>query len=317
MNKQKTINIQPTALVIGGHGFIGRYVVKHLQLLGAKVIVGTRHTDQKNQNNNKERQIALHKINSLEQWEARLCNVDIVVNAVGILRQRPNETYEKVHHHAIALLAAACARKKIRWVHISALGLKNQVKSRFISSKLRGEEALKSSHADWAIVRPSLVDGNGGFGAKWFRRVAQWPVHIAPSNAKGLFAPINVDDLGEATARVSLQKQQENTPEIERIYELGGNQKVSILEHLQALRSKNDKPFTITVPAIIARIVSHAFDVLHITPYSFGHYELLKQNNYPEHNRLYEVLGRSAKVIGDNSNESLPEHGHSDQVLQQ
>jgi len=304
MNRHFAINPQQTVLVLGGHGFIGSHIVQNLRSLGAQAIIGTR----KNNVNTQEKQIALHKMETLKQWNEALEGVDVVVNAVGILRQRFNETYETVHHHAIANLAKACANKHLRLVHISALGLNNNAQSRFISSKLRGEEALKNSLANWAIVRPSLVDGAGGFGAKWFRRVAQWPIHIAPDNAHGLFAPIHVSDLGEAVAKIALKTVPENNSSV---YELGGEHKVNMLEHLQRLRLSKTKPLRLTIPTWLARTVSHLLDGLHLTPYSFGHYELLKNNNYPASNRLSEVLERPAKIIAYDSHEEFAHHAEA------
>jgi len=182
-------------------------------------------------------------------------------------------------------------------VQVSALGLENPVKSRFSTSKLRGEKTLKSSHANWAIVRPSLVDGEGGYGAKWFQRVAKWPIHFIPANAVGLFAPIDADDLGEATAKIGLINKQERDA-CKRIYELGGGQKMNVIDYLKLLRPNKIPALVIKVPIVFARLFSHLLDLVHITPYSFGHYEMLKNNNMPTENRLCEILGRPATVIG-------------------
>jgi len=155
---------KPTILVLGGRGYIGRHIVKQLNVRGARVLIGTRN--QPDKCNKNERCIRLHEIDGSQGWAKLLHKVDVVINAVGILRQRHRESYEKVHHTAVADLAEACQRNHTRLIHLSALGLKNNPKSRFLISKHRGETALKNSGADWAIVRPSVVDGRGGFGAK-------------------------------------------------------------------------------------------------------------------------------------------------------
>jgi len=247
----------------------------------------------------------LHKIKTVNAWGNALNGIDVVINTVGILRQRQGETYEHVHHHVLKTLTQACVKKGVRLVHVSALGLGNPIKSRFSSSKLRGEEVLKNSHADWAIVRPSLVDGDGGYGAKWFQRVAKWPIHFVPANAIGLFAPIDVNDLGQAIASIALRNRQEHSRE-QRVYELGGNQKVNVIDYLNLLRPNRIKTraLVIKIPAIVARLFAHLCDLVHVTPYSFGHYELLMNNNFPARNRLAEVLGRPATTIGRSDKEN-------------
>ncbi|MGH1427257.1 MAG: NAD(P)H-binding protein [Arenicella sp.] len=298
MNKHHHIHINQTVLVIGGRGFIGRHIVQQLKRLGANVVIGTRNIQHVKGSHDPIRQICLHKIHDIQGWSERLNGIDVVVNAVGILRQRHQETYEQVHHHAVALLAEACTKHNIRLIHISALGLGNPIKSRFSQSKRRGELALISSKANWALVRPSLVDGENGYGAKWFRKVAKWPIYALPVNAKGVFTPIDVDDLGEAVARIALLTATEK--EENRIYELGGKQRVTLTAYLTLLRpnTMDHRALTVKVPKLLARFMSHLCDVFNVTPYSFGHYELLQHDNYPCVNRLSEILGRDATPLG-------------------
>lgn len=129
-----------TVLVLGGYGFIGRHIVTQLEHLGAQVLIGTRRQKSALSPDN-QRTIGLHKLSQNPDWRQQLEHVDVVINAVGILRQRWGETYEQIHHQVIAELAEACKQRSIRLIHISALGLNNHVKSRFLSSKLLGEQA--------------------------------------------------------------------------------------------------------------------------------------------------------------------------------
>jgi len=178
-----------TALVIGGNGFIGRHVREALVAAGVSVLTGTRLGNADPKRNSKVRWVPLHRECSKEDWTVALREVDIVINAAGILRQRRGESYEQVHHYAVASLANACARLDIRLLHISIMGTNSPAKSRFVTSKQRGEGALRASNADWYLVRPSLVDGEAGFGARWFRKMSALPVHFSPANALGRFAP--------------------------------------------------------------------------------------------------------------------------------
>src|SRR5687768_8487206 len=174
----------PRVLVLGGTGFIGRHIVATLYARGHQVVIGTRNPRRAARRLPPQ----LAGVERLEahldwlltpvEWTRRVRGFDIVVNAVGILRERGHETYERVHHLAPAALSRACARLGIRLIHISALGLSDDAYSDFIASKARGEAAVMKSGGDYFIVRPSLVDGEGGFGARWVRRMARWPVHF-------------------------------------------------------------------------------------------------------------------------------------------
>jgi len=294
MTNNTKMKKQLRVLVLGGYGFIGRHIVEQLEHLGAKVVIGTR----KKTVHPKQRQFIMHKLDDKAQWRCQLNDIDVVINTVGILRQRWGESYEQVHHLAVKELAAECAKRDVRLIHISALGLNNSAKSRFLSSKLAGEHALVNSDADWFLVRPSLVDGVGGFGARWFERVATWPVHFVPKSANALINPITAEQLGTAVANIAFLSR-EKRAEASRIFQLGGAKTLTLIEYLNHLRLRKlnlkanaDKltpAFVIRIPSTLARLVSHVCDVLHITPFSFGHYELLRFDNVAKPNRLYEL----------------------------
>ena len=96
MKTQYQINPKRTVLVLGGRGFIGRHVVKHLKLAGANIVIGSRQCDNSKQGKSPVSQVILHKIKTVEAWGEALKGIDVVVNTVGILRQRSGETYERV-----------------------------------------------------------------------------------------------------------------------------------------------------------------------------------------------------------------------------
>jgi NADH dehydrogenase len=290
-----------TTLVLGGAGFIGRHAAAALAARGHTVLIGTRRPLRAARrlpahlHACERREVRLHRLLSPGAWKAPIEGVDTVVNAVGILRERGGETYERVHHLAPAALAAACARAGIRLVHVSALGLHPHARSGFLASKLAGERAVVASGSDYSILRPSLLDGEGGYGALWFRRVARWPVHPLPADARGLIDALDAGELGEAIALLCEKRDAVDWREVE----LGGGVPRSIGDYLAALRPSAMRPAPrIAVPAWLARLASHVFDLLHLTPLSFGHIELMRHDNLPHPNRLAELLGRTPRRVG-------------------
>ncbi|MEE9331348.1 MAG: sugar nucleotide-binding protein [Methylophilaceae bacterium] len=282
-------------LVLGGNGFIGSQIVAKLANQ-AEVIIGTRQlTMQKNM-----RTIRMQSMLSIHDWKQIVSNFDMVVNCVGILRERKSESYEAIHHLAVAALAQACAWHEISLIHLSALGLSEHADSGFIRSKLAGERAVLASSAMATIVRPSLLDGDGGFGAKWFRRVAAWPVQFV-MKSEGLVAPLQVSDLGEAIANLIFLPQALRPT----IVELGGSETLSIPDYLTLLRKvrQQSSAVQIAAPKLMVRLVSHIFDLLAWTPLSFGHYELMQGHNVPSVNALPKLLGRKPSNLGQNDEE--------------
>ena len=289
-------------LVLGGFGFIGRHAVAALRAQGCRISIGSRFPRwRRRQANPADGRVEVHmeRLLCAEQWRPLIEGVDVVVNCVGILRPRGRETYRRVHHLGPAALAEACAFGGQRLIHVSALGLDSDARSRFLGCKRDGELALRASGADCCIVRPSLLDAeHDGFGARWIRRVARWPVHPVPADAIGRIAVLHVDDLADALAQLALSTTPVAMSRACKEYDLGGSHAFTLIEHLAELRKlDSERPArVIRIPAWLAQLASHVCDFLHVTPLSFGHLELLRQDNCPQHNRLPELLGRPPRT---------------------
>ncbi|MDJ0758463.1 MAG: NAD(P)H-binding protein [Woeseiaceae bacterium] len=289
-------------LVLGGAGFIGRHAVAALLNEGVEAVIGTRFPGPLGKREpphpaaarSPRRKVRLERLTAPDDWLPLIDDVDAVLNCVGILRQRGKETYDLVHHRAPAALAEACREQQKRFVHVSALGLDKPARSRFLTSKLAGEKAIRRIGGDWVFARPSLLDGVGGFGAAWLRGIARLPVFVAPADAKGRIAALDVYELGEALTRLSLGNAEELRLEDSRVFELGGTESWEFRDYIFALRrTYTNKPaLCVPLPGILARAGAHLFDVLHFSPFSFGHWELLRRDNAPTRNRLPELLGR-------------------------
>ncbi len=282
-------------LVLGGKGFIGRHAVAALQQQGLHPVIGSR----KAANDPAQRKVVFHQMTTAKDWTDIAREFDVVLNCVGILRQVGPSTYDRVHHLAPAALATACREQDTRFIHLSALGLEDGDRSRFLTSKLRGERAIAKAGGNWIVVRPSLLDGEGGYGAAWLRGVAKLPVFAAPMDAKGQIAALMATDLGIALYRLCVDDTQQLRLEQSRIFELGGEQSFGFVAYIKGLRRRCGKSqnLAIPIPGIVARLGAHVCDLLHITPFSFGHWELLRKDNVPQINRLPELLGRPATPV--------------------
>ena len=194
----------------------------------------------------------------------------------------------------------------MRFVHISALGLEKPARSRFLTSKQAGEQGVRASGGDWIIARPSLLDGAGGFGAAWIRGIARLPFFVAPADARGRIAALDVGDLGEALARLALEDAESLGLATSRVFELGGVESWEFRDYIYALRRTytQSRSWCLPIPGLPARAGAHLCDLFHITPFSFGHWELLQRDNVPAVNRLPELLRRApVSVVSRNFSE--------------
>ena len=288
-------------LVLGGKGFIGRYAVRALIARGCDVAIGTRHV---NKNAVDELALSLHRRTRVDDWSEAIRRFDVVVNCAGILRERWGESYADVYHRAPAAIAEACVAHGRRFIHITALGLHADASSGFLTAKLAGEQAIAQLGGETCIVRPSLLDGVDGFGSRWLRRVAEWPLHLIPADAERALAPLDVNDLGEAIAALCACRRDALPASVE----LGGETRYTVAEYLRALRRKPPEAITLRVPAPMVRMVAHALDVLHLTPLSWGHVELMRRDNAPRQidaHALRHWLGRAPANVGSCDAESI------------
>ena len=289
-------------LVIGGAGFVGRSVVAALIAHGAEVVIGTRRPSPRESSSGQLRpehvaHIELHRLTSTTDWLTRIEPFAVIVNCAGILRERWGETYDAVYHRAPLAIARACVAQGKRYIHVTALGLSDQATSGFITAKLNGERSMHQLGGETCIVRPSLLDGVDGFGSRWLRRVARWPVHFIPADAVGSLAPLHVHDLGEAIATLCACPSEALPASVE----LGGETRYRIGEYLRALRCSPRREFTLAVPAWMVRLTAHLLDVVHLTPLSWGHVELMRRDNVPREADAFALrkwIGRAPISVG-------------------
>lgn len=291
----------PRVLVLGGRGFVGRHAVAALAEVGAEVVVGSREARPG------ALPVRLEQSLLAEDWHDLIADYDAVLNCVGILRQVRGATYDRVHRRAPIALAQACASVGKRFVHVSALGLHDGAGSRFLTSKLAGERGIREVDGDWIIARPSLLDGVGGYGARWLRGVSRLPFFFVPIDARGQIAALRVEDLGMALARLCLADANVLRLSQSREFELGGNRRWVFADYIAHLRKSYTErpPRPLPVPGFAARGFAHLCDLLHFTPFSYGHWELLRQNNVPDPNRLEELIGRSPSEVGERMDAEL------------
>jgi NADH dehydrogenase len=193
-----------TVLVLGGSGFIGRYVVARLAALGHRITVLTRR-----------RATARHLIllPTVEVVEgdpfdpATLQRLAVPAtaasNVAGILHERGRSTFARVHVELPRLLAEACRAAGVqRLLHVSALGADAGAgPSRYLRSKGEGEAVVEQSGLDGTVFRPSVVFGREDRFLNLFARLARLFPVIALGSARARFQPVWVRDVAECIAR--------------------------------------------------------------------------------------------------------------------
>jgi uncharacterized protein YbjT (DUF2867 family) len=184
-------------LLTGASGFIGRHLAAELERCGHVVVCAVRFEFQAPPRACDSAVSAdfARDVDVLD-WVPRLGGIDAVINAVGIIRERGTQTFERLHALTPCALFDACVIAGVqRVVNISALGADENARSGYHLSKRRADTHLRSLPLTWTIVQPSLVYGPDGTSARLFTMLASLPLIPVPGRGTQRVQPIHIDDL--------------------------------------------------------------------------------------------------------------------------
>jgi uncharacterized protein YbjT (DUF2867 family) len=209
--------------VIGGSGFIGRYVVQKLADAGHRVRVAVRNPNLalflKPLGRVGQVQLVQANLRNEASIAAAVSGADAVINLVGLLFESGNQRFDGVQRDG-AILAAKCAAKAgaTAYIHMSAIGADAQGEANYARTKGEAEAGVRVVFPAATILRPSIVFGpEDGFFNR-FAAMAKWPMPMMPVVAGDTkFQPVYVLDVAEAVLRSV-----EHASHAGQTYELGG-----------------------------------------------------------------------------------------------
>ena len=274
-------NNQKIIAIFGAGGFIGKHLMRELTKLDYRIKVATRSPYLKGylKTQGNPGQIELFETNifDLDSIKEVLNNCNFVINLVGILYETRKQKFDAVHSYFPDLLSKACSELGIeKLIHVSALGIKEKHPSKYMQSKLEGENKIRENFSGSKILRPSVIFGQEDKFFNTFAQIAQFsPMLPLIGGGKTKFAPIYVGDVAKAIVRAL----EINNSESE-IYELGGPKEYSFKELMKILLTEiKKKRFLVSIPWGIARFQSYFLQMLPNPLLTPDQVELLKHSN--------------------------------------
>ena len=216
-------------LVIGGSGFIGRYIVNFLIDRGCRVVVPARRRDHaKHLIVFPTCDVVEANVNDDAALDRLVAGQQAVINLVGILQGREAD-FERAHAELPRRILAACAKHKVRrYLHMSALGADANGPSMYQRSKGRGEAAVRAAELAWTIFRPSVVFGPEDRFLNTFAQLARFAPFIPLAGADVKFQPVWVEDVAHAFVNAL-----DNPATHGKTYELAGPRIYTLRELVQ------------------------------------------------------------------------------------
>jgi NADH dehydrogenase len=242
------VNGRQEITVLGGTGFLGGRVVRHLAARRVAVRVAARHAERRNPSVGGEpRSLRFVRtdINDDASVQAAVTGAIGVVNAVSLYAERGRASFHAIHVEAAARLAKHARDAGVeRLVHVSGIGADPQSSSSYIRSRGEGEEAVRAAFPAATIVRPAVMFGPGdSFVTPLTDLVRRLPMF--PLFGQGLtrLQPVSVEDVAEAIARAL------TAPKPDRVYELAGPRVYTYRDLIRVIADRvGARPVLVSVP---------------------------------------------------------------------
>jgi uncharacterized protein YbjT (DUF2867 family) len=278
--------------VVGGSGFLGRYVVKLLAEKGYIVRVLVRDVEAASflKTSGDVGQVALISadITQEESLKGKLDGSFAVINLVGILFESRSQSFAAVHAQGAERLAKlASSVGAARFIQVSSLGVDLSVSSTYARTKEAGEKAVKAAFPDATILRPSVMFGaEDGLFNKFAQMAMLSPVLPLIGGGKTRFQPVYVMDVAHAIISAL-----ENPETKGQTYELGGPKIYSFKELLEFLLiTIHRKRCLLNIPAGIASVMGIFAGMLPTPPITRDQVKLLGYDN---------VVGANVKTFNN------------------
>jgi nucleoside-diphosphate-sugar epimerase len=195
---------------------------------------------------------------------------DAVIHLVGIIRENKSRdiTFEKVHVQGTQKIVDAAVRHGVqRYIHMSAMGSRENAPARYHQTKWKAEQYVRASPLKWTILRPSIIHGPKGefmrMEAAMARKKAA-PYFFMPYFGKGplgrggagMIQPVYVQDVARAIVEAL-----DNPRTIGKSYDLPGPDRLTwpqmhhIASEKIAGKALHSMPVPIWIAYLLTRIV--------------------------------------------------------------
>jgi NADH dehydrogenase len=260
-----------TVLVTGASGFVGSHVLPELIAGGHRVLAlvrsgaaGRQVLDRLPAAARDSVDLRTGDVDDPTGLGLALADADAIVHLVALARDRTaGRDLDRVNVEGTRnMIKAAEAAGIRRLVHLGALGVVDDPRLHYASSKARAEHLVRASALDWTILKPSLMWGerDGFFNiVAGLVRISPGVVPV-PGDGKSRFQPIAVSDTATAI-RLSIER----PATIGASYDLGGPRYWTYRQITQeVLRGMGSRRLIVSMPVPLISLVAGTAEKLRI-----------------------------------------------------
>lgn len=260
-----------TILVTGANGFVGGHIVPALLGAGHRVVAlvrsdaaGETVLDRLPAGDRTNVELRRGDITRPATLGPALSGVDAVVHLAAIPRDfTGGAELRLVNTEGTRAVVAAMQEAGVRrLVHMGAMGVADDPKLHYASSKAKGEAIVAASGLDWTIVKPSLQFGPGDGFFNIIAGLVRWSPGVVPIPGKGSarFQPIHVDD----TSRVVIASLAAPST-VGEAFEIGGPRYWTYREIVrEVLTALGKRRLILPMPVPLIRLVAGSAELVHL-----------------------------------------------------
>lgn len=263
--------------LIGGGGFLGRYVAQELYRVGARVRIAQKRPRDawflKTQGGLGQTQFAAADVTAPDSIARAIEGSDFVVNLVGTFGAKMRAVHVEGARN-VAKVSRSAGVEAL--VHVSALGADPDSPSLYGRTKAEGEAAVFEAFPSATILRPSTLFGReDAFVNRFAAMIASAPV-VPVLRADARFQPAYVADVAQVVVKALANPATYGG----RTYELGGPDILTMAQLYRWIAGAIGKPGApfVELPDALGGLIA-MFGVLPGAPITQDQWRMLQRDN--------------------------------------
>ena len=281
--------------ILGGSGFVGRYIIEELLSKGYTVKAINRSAIKNISHPNFNQVI-------IDLFKDDLCQyleeIDCLIYNIGIIREFPKKgiSYKRLHEDLAFNVIDSSERVGIKKVILmSANGVERKSTS-YEVTKLNAEQKLINSKLKWTIFRPSLIFGDPNGSMEFCTQLKQDMISLPlplPNFFTGFdfinagsfkMSPIHVQNVSEFFVKSISMIESDY-----KIYSIGGSRDIKWKDMITILsKSCGKNKFALPVPILLVKLLALIFDRWPWFPITNDQIKMLVAGNTCDSNKHFD-----------------------------
>lgn len=232
-------------LVTGGTGFAGSHLIKRLASERIQTRCLARETSEIEKLKELGIEAAYGDVLDKDSLKKAVEDVETVIHFVGIIVEKKGATFEIIHTQGTRNLVEASKEAGIRrFIYISALGARENARSRYHKTKWEAEQVVINGGMEYVIFRPSIMIGEGGEFITMLSKIVRSSPIIPIVGGESKVQPIYIENTVDCIMKSLADPKTTN-----RIFEIAGPEQITYQELYLTLMEvlEIDKP-TFQIP---------------------------------------------------------------------